>query len=304
MINIRFRQLRAFLAVVDTGSVSDAAMVLSLTQSSVSKLIAGLELEIGFALFDRLGRRLKLTEQGRMFLSKARDGIETLDSIRTAAEDIRENQGKRLRICAIGPLSFGQLIPRALAKFAQSYPEFLVSFETKFRIEIEDWVGQGHSDIGFTLLPAGHASLSAKKLPSVNIVAIAPDTHPLAQKDTIAPRDLIHETVIMPHAAARVRVLVEADFLNAGHRLKPKFETSNALSAVHLAAQGVGIAVLDPFSLSSVPPGPFKTLAWGPQTKLTYGMIWQNNRSLLPHETHLFELVEEVSAEIVASSGG
>lgn len=302
LMNIRLRQLRAFLAVVDTGSVSQAAVMIALTQSSVSKLISGLEDEIGFMLFDRLGRRFRLTEQGRMFLVQARDAIESFNDIRRLAMDIRDNQGKRLRVCAIGPLSFGQLMPRGLADFARSQPNFSISFETMFRIEIEDWVAQGHSDVGFTLLPAGNTSVSAKPFAKVNAVAIVPNEHPLAAHKAVAPADLEGHTIIMPHATARVRVMVEADFLGTGQRLKPNIETSNALSAAHLVANGAGVAVLDPFSLGSVPTGSFTVLKWKPDTKLVYGMIWQKGRSLKPHEEQLFKMIEMRAAEVTGAA--
>lgn len=301
-MNIRFRQLRAFLAVIDSGSVSEAAVSLALTQSSVSKLVSGLELELGFPLFDRLGRRLQLTQQGRMFLVKARDAIQSLEGIRSAAEDIRDNQGKRLRISAIGTKSFGPLVPRALAEFVKIYPDFSISLETKFRIDIEDWVEQGHSDVGITLLPVGHAGLKALPLPKVSLLAIVPDAHPLADRESIGPSDLVDERLIMPAQSARVRVLVEADFLNAGHRFAPKCETSTDIASAQMAAHGVGITILDPFSVKSIPKGPYKVLKWKEKTKLTYGMIWQRNRSLLPHEEKLFELVCAASEDMLKAN--
>ncbi len=301
-MNIRFRQLRAFLAVIDSGSVSAAAVSLALTQSSVSKLVSGLELELGFPLFDRLGRRLQLTQQGRMFLVKARDAIQSLEGIRSAAEDIRDNQGKRLRISAIGTKSFGPLVPRALAEFVKIYPDFSISLETKFRIDIEDWVEQGHSDVGITLLPVGHAGLKALPLPKVSLLAIVPDAHPLADRESIGPSDLVDERLIMPAHSARVRVLVEADFLNAGHRFAPKCETSTDIASAQMAAHGVGITILDPFSVKSIPKGPYKVLKWKEKTKLTYGMIWQRNRSLLPHEEKLFELVCAASEDMLKAN--
>lgn len=301
-MNIRFRQLRAFLAVIDSGSVSAAAVSLALTQSSVSKLVSGLELELGFPLFDRLGRRLQLTQQGRMFLVKARDAIQSLEGIRSAAEDIRDNQGKRLRISAIGTKSFGPLVPRALAEFVKIYPDFSISLETKFRIDIEDWVEQGHSDVGITLLPVGHAGLKALPLPKVSLLAIVPDAHPLADRESIGPSDLVDERLIMPAQSARVRVLVEADFLNAGHRFAPKCETSTDIASAQMAAHGVGITILDPFSVKSIPKGPYKVLKWKEKTKLTYGMIWQRNRSLLPHEEKLFELVCAASEDMLKAN--
>jgi len=297
-MNIRLRQLRTFLAIVDTGSTSDAASLLGLTQSNVSKLLASFEVELGFKLFDRQGRRLHLSEQGRMFLNKARDSIESLEDIRRVAIDIRDNLGRRLRVAAIGPMAFGQLIPEALARFTVQHPEFSVSFETKLRSEIEDWVLNGHADIGFTLLPPGRAELSSKSLAPVKAVVVLPKGHSLSRLSALGPADIQNQRIVMPWKSARVRTLIEADFLNEGLQLLPHIETTNSISAAHLVAHGAGVAVIDPFSLTGVGQERIDVLPWAPSTPLTYGMIWPANRRILTHEASLFDLVSDVADSI------
>lgn len=292
-MNIRMSQLKALIAIVENGSVTAAAAELCLTQSTVSKLLAGLELEIGFDLFDRIGKRLRLTDKGRLFLVQARQAIETFADLDKAADDIRHDHGNRMRIAAIGPLSIGPLVPNAIASLAEQFPDLSMSFEGKTRIDIEDWVAQGRSNIGFTLLPVSHAALSSRKFRATSAFAVVPLQNPLSSRKILGPRDLTNEPMIMPHSSARVRGMVESSFINAGLKLAPKIETSNAASAVQLASQGAGIAVLDPFSYLAVPDGQVRLVRWEPEMPMIYGMIYQSNRVLTDIENSLFEMMAE-----------
>ena len=302
-MNIRLRQLRAFKAIVETGSVSEASIALGLTQSSVSKLLARFESELGFQLFDRAGRRLRLSEQGRMFLEKAGNAIELVEDIRTAATDIRDNQGLRLRVCAIGPLAFSRLIPETLARFSARFPDFTFSIEMRPRIEIEDWVLHGHSDIGFTLFPVDRGQLRSRSLATVRAVAIAPVNHQLAGRKSISPVDLADADVVMPKSSVRLRGLVEAGFVQAGISLRPRFETTSAISTVNIVAQGVGIAIVDPFSLSGIPRSNIRVIKWQPDTALDYGMVWSAFRQLTSHENEFFLEARSVAENIAKSFG-
>ena len=220
-MNIRLRQLRAFKAIVENASVSEAAVALGLTQSSVSKMLAGFEAELGFALFDRVGRRLHLTEQGRQFYRRTDNAIELLDSIRTAAEDIRDNVAARFRVTAIGPLSMSGFLPGVLRQLGTEFPEFRFSVETKVRAEIEDWVVGQHADVGLTLLPVRRGQLSSRIFASVQAVAILPKGHPLAGRNRLSPAEISDADIIMPRPAVRLRNLVEASFCPGRGRTAP-----------------------------------------------------------------------------------
>lgn len=292
-MNIRMRQLKALLAIVDTGSVTAAANELSLTQSTVSKLLSALEIELEFSLFDRIGKTLQLTEKGRLFLKQARLSLEAFEDVTKSAKDIRENHGKRLRISTVGPLSYAPIVPAALARFSRWNPEFALTLDNKVRIEIEEWIAQGHADLGFTLLPASHPAIEARELVSVQAMAVVPVDHPLASRSRLQPEDVVGETIVMPHSKARVRTLVEANFVSAGLTLSPNIETSNAVSAVSLVSQGAGLSVLDPFSALSMSADHVRLVPWEPETSMTYGMIFQSHRALSALEEQIFEFVVE-----------
>ena len=299
-MNIKLRQLRAFKAIVERGSVTEASNTLGLTQSSVSKLLASFEAELGFQLFERVGRRLRLSEQGRLFYRKAENALDLLEDIRRAGLDIRDNQGRRIRVCAIGPLAYSRLIPEALAKFAARHPEFTCSIEMKARIEIEDWILNGHSDFGFTLLPVDRNRLNSETIARVRAVAIVPVGHRLSSRASLSPADLEDADIVLPRSSVRLRDLVEADFVKAGASLRPRIETSNAISTAHIVAQGVGVAVIDPFSLTGIPASSFNVIEWKPETWLAYGIVWPKSRSLTLHERQFLEEVASVAAHLAA----
>lgn len=297
-MNIRMRQLRVFKAVVEAGTVSEAALLLSLTQSSVSKTLAALEAELGFLLFDRIGRRLKPSREGRLFYKKIENALETFDGIQTAAQDIRDNQGKRLRVCAIGPMLCSQMVPRALTEFSAAHPDFNFSVDMIPRIEIEEWMSERHSDLGFTLLPIETSQLNFEVLASVTAVAIVPKGHALENRDFLEPKDCVDEHLILPRPAVRVRGLVEASFVEAGVNLSVKTQTTSAISTSHLVGNGLGIGILDPFTATGIQQGEIVLIPWKPAIKLSYGVIWPKSRSLTSSERAFIDISKRVAADV------
>lgn len=299
-MNIRMRQLQAFLSFVDCGSVTEAAKNLSLTQSSVSKLLASLEAEIGFLLFDRVGRKLKLTEQGVRFLPKARETIERVTEIRKAAEDIRDNQERHLRIAAIGPVLYSQLLPKAITKFSKTNPNYRFSVDMIVRIEIEEWVTKRHSDLGFTLLPIESNLLNFHPISSGDLVVALPIGHRLAQKRELTPEDVKDEHLIIPRAGVRVRGLIETSFADAGISLNAHTQTTTMISVVHLIASGLGIGIVDPYTVTGIDQSAIVTIPWRPSLRLTYGVVWPKSRKLAKIENDFIDMVEFVSKDLFA----
>ena len=277
-MSIRLRQLRAFKAIVDHGSVTEAADALGLTQSSLSKSLAAFEAYLGFPLFHRIGRRLRLSAQGQEFLAQTANAIELLDGLEAAAASIRDNRAAHYRVAAIGPLLMSSFLPRALAHFSELRPGVDLAIETKLRIEMEDWVAGGHSDVGLTIFPVQSGRFGSRELARVTAVTVVPAGHRLAQRSALSPRDISGERIIMPRLAARVRNMVESGFLQAGYTLSPRLETTTAVAAAHLVAEGNGIAVLDPITVTGLSQDKIAVIPWEPKIELTYGMIWPEHR--------------------------
>ena len=229
-----------------------------------------------------------------MFLKRAEHAIDLLEDIQSCAHDIRDNQGKRLRICAVGPLIHSCVIPKALASFTRLHADFAFSIEMIKRIDMEEWILRQNSDIGFTLFPIDHAQLNSRLLAHAHPVVVVPEDHWLARREVIEPRDLEHVDLILSKSSVRLRGIVEADFVQANIHLRPKFETSNAITSVHLVSHGNGVALVDPFSITGAPTDNLKILPWAPKSTLSYGMIWPSFRTLTSFEETFFDKVKEV----------
>lgn len=297
-MNIRLRQLRAFKAIVETGTVSSAAMVLGLTQSSVSKILSGFELDLGFALFDRKGRRLTLSEKGRAFYREVGNAIEMLESIEVTARDIRNDKRTRLRIAGIGPLALSGFLPEVLARFETKYPGFDFTIEQKTRVEIEAWIANQHAELGFTLLPVRSEQIGHTFIAAVRALAIVSVDHPLADAGPLSPETVADADLVMPKQSVRLRRLIDANFIQAGVPLRPRYETSNAITTAQLVRKINGIAVVDPFTLTGMPLDQIKVLRWNPEIVLNYGAIWSLAKPPRAAVTGMINVATEVAREL------
>src|SRR6185312_10833924 len=118
---MNMQRLRAFQAVMKTGSVTSAASELMLTQPAVSKLLKALELELGFPLFNRSKRRLTPSAQGMAFHQRAERVLADIEELALIARNVAQNRLGELRLVAMSQLST-TLFPRAIRELQNTYP--------------------------------------------------------------------------------------------------------------------------------------------------------------------------------------
>jgi DNA-binding transcriptional LysR family regulator len=116
------RQLRAFVAVHDSGSVSGAARKVHLTQPALSRRINELESALGVRLFDRAGRRLRLTSEGESLLAHGRNVLAEAESFVTRAEALREGGGRTLAV-GTAPMTMESVIAPVLHRYLREHEE-------------------------------------------------------------------------------------------------------------------------------------------------------------------------------------
>ncbi|MBT2793113.1 LysR family transcriptional regulator [Paraburkholderia strydomiana] len=125
LTRITIRQFEAFLAIVDLQSIGAAAQRLGLTSSAVSQLLAELETELGFRLFDRTTRRVNLSSAGQDFLASAESVLRHVRAAAQSADDIRNRAAGIVRIGA--PLVLASTaLPAAIAEYARDKPKVVV----------------------------------------------------------------------------------------------------------------------------------------------------------------------------------
>ncbi len=294
-MKIQLRHLLAYRAIMATGSITAATKIINLSQPAISRLLAMLEDELGFKLFYRRGRRLVPTVEGTSFFRRIEGTLSGIDDISSIADDIRLNKQGRLRICGIGPLVFGSYLPDAVARYLHSYPGTQMTLDMRRREDIDEWVASRQTDLGFTLLPVESQAVSSRPLVTVAVVAVIPAGHRLEKRDALTVADFDGETVILPKPGVRLRQLSDAAFLSHRGGMSVDIETSTALASVHLIAQGVGVGLSDPFSVSCVDRSRVSVLRWEPELPLTYCAIWPKDREPSAQALQFLEFVDEAT---------
>src|SRR5262245_6516427 len=183
------KDLSTFRTVVDAGTVTKAAVRLALTQSAVSRILSGLEEELGFRLFDRIKNRLILSAEGSAFLHETERLFMSFDELRDAARDIQQGRLSRIRIVAMPALAHG-LLPATLAEFRRAHPRLAVSVDVRRRSEVTRWIAGRQFDLGLASLPLDHPGIATQRLVTVSALVALPKGHPLLRNKTVSAADL------------------------------------------------------------------------------------------------------------------
>lgn len=192
--HMEFHQLRYFIAAAEELSISGAAKRLHVTQPALSRQIAVLEAELGVALFDRIRKRIHLTDAGRFFLPKAR---QIVCDAETGAQQLREQFGKARRTLRLGFLTpfLDDLVAPAVREFRQRHPKAQVSlFELPPRAQL-DRLRNHELDAAIlgNLDARDRDHFQIRRLSRHKMAAVLPEDHRLATKKSIKLEALKNE---------------------------------------------------------------------------------------------------------------
>ena len=236
--------LTAFLAVAESGSFPTAAERLFLTQPAVSKRIAQLEQQLGTRLFDRVGRRIRLTEAGEALLPRARQVLLELEDMGRAISNLTGTVSGTLRIGTSHHIGLHRL-PPVLRRFSREYPD--VKLDIHFIDSEEAWEAVLHGDLEMgvvTLPPQPDPRLHSQAVWQDPLVFMAAPEHPLARLDRVTLETLTGYSAILPSPVTFTRRIVESLFEEQALTLNISMST-NYLETIHMMVSiGLGWSVL------------------------------------------------------------
>lgn len=276
---INHRQLEAFNALVAMGSTVKAAELLGISQPAVSRLIKQLETETRLRLFDREGGRMSTTREGRAFHREVDRAFLSLRKLELVAHEIRTYDRGQLRIGALPALGFS-FIPDVVEAFAKENPGTLVKMETISSATIRDVVAGGQFDLGFVADEVDITGLLAERFAAPPVVCIMPPGHPLAEKSVIAPQDLAGQPFVSLSHVDRTRRRIDTLFDKVGVQRQVVVETHFALSVCQLVSRGMGLGLINPYSLGSTAPGEIVARAFAPRVHFNTMMIYPADRPI------------------------
>ncbi len=252
---MEFHQLRYFVAAAEELSISRAAEKVHVTQPALSRQIAVLEEELGVTLFDRIKKRIHLTDAGRFFLPRAR---KLICDAETGAQQLREQFGQARRTLRLGFLSIflDDLVAPAVREFRQRHPKTQVSlFELPPRAQLERLRARElDAAILGNLEEADKQEFVVKRLSRNLMAAVLPLDHPLAGKKTIKLSQLGRERWISLSDALYPgrRELMRRIGAEAGFRPDIVCEVDTLSLMLGAIATGDGVGVL-PLHTSKLP---------------------------------------------------
>ncbi len=236
--------LNAFLAVADTRSFSRAGERLHLSQPAVSKRIAALEAELGYPLFDRIARRVSLTDAGRALLPHAHRLLDNLEDARRALSHLSERIAGRLSIGTSHHIGLHRL-PPALRAFAQQYPDVDIDIHFMDSEVACAAVLAGALELGIvTLPPEPLANLDVQQLWIDRLtVVVAPD-HALLKARRPKLADLAAWPAVLPDESTYTHRIITAAMAQHGVQPHVRLATNYLETLKMLVTIGLGWSVL------------------------------------------------------------
>ena len=269
---MKLRQLEALRAVVVSGTTTQAADLLGLTQSAVSRLIAQLETELGLNIFDRRHGRLRITPEGQDLYDVVKKLLSGIDQITATARDIRTLKTGALRIIAMPALAYG-VLPNTIADINKRFRRVKILVEMGTRLDVEEGVESAQFDFGVATLPINRQGIDVEELFASNGVCVLPKGHPLAKKSEIVAEDLADLPFISMQTGSLLRYQTDELFGRLGiHRIL-SVEAPSTLLATNLVAKGLGVSIVHSFIASAygeqVVSKPFS-----PQIRYEFGLLF------------------------------
>lgn len=247
------QSLQAFLAVADTQSFSRAAEQLHLTQPAVSKRIATLESQVDARLFDRIGRRIALTEAGSVLLPQARRILFTVEDSRRALANLSGQVGGKLTLATSHHIGLHRL-PPLLKQYTQRHPDVELDLHFLDSEQAYQGVLAGTLEMAVvTLAPHPHDQLQVVELWRDRLCFTCAIDHPLASHATTQARThqgvlslsaLCDFNCVMPGAKTFTGSLIAQRFAEAGLKLPVSMATNYLETLKMMCSVGLGWSLL------------------------------------------------------------
>ena len=240
---MEFHQLKYVCAIADTGNFSRAAERCQITQPSLSQQILKLEEDLGVKLFDRLGRSVRLTEAGRVFVPQARAILEQMDVARSSVAEKNADLRGSVAVGVI-PTVAPYLMPAYTAAFAKKYPDAKLRIIEETTSVLIEGLRDLSIDVAILALPLHHKDLELFPIRTEPLFAALRKDDPRALATSLALKDLRGESFVMLRDGHCFRDLSIAACSHA--RITPRiaFESEQFSSVLGMVAAGVGVSLV------------------------------------------------------------
>ena len=241
---MEIRQLRAFVAIAESGTFTAGALRVHVTQAAISMQIRQLETEIGAKVFVRAPRHVILTEAGEQLLRRARHILREHDAALDEIAELAGAERGRLRIGSASAMVLSEQLPAILKELRKQHPAAEISVISGTSEVLVDQILGGEVDVAFVSLPVDVRGIKTERLSQDQLVAIASPRHKLAKQRTISAYTLAGERLILGERGGNTRRLIDQFFAQAGASLHVAMELSRQQAIKKMVEEDMGVGIV------------------------------------------------------------
>jgi DNA-binding transcriptional LysR family regulator len=246
-MNVTFRQLRLFLALAETGSVSAAAKAMHVTQPTASMRLKELTQSVGLPLYEVIGRKIYLTEVGKHLADTARSVSQAWDSFEQTVDAMQGLSRGTLRVAVVTTAKY--FMPRLVGSFCNRHPDIDVSLQILNRDGVVQRLRENLDDICIMSQPPADMDLRADVFLANPIVVIAAASDPLATGRVIPITDLARRRFIVREKGSGTRMASDEFFRTRKFRPDIRLELGSNEALKESVAGGLGIGLVSRHAL-------------------------------------------------------
>jgi DNA-binding transcriptional LysR family regulator len=241
---VEIRQLRAFVAIAESGTFTAGALRVHVTQAAISMQIRQLETEIGAKVFVRAPRHVILTEAGEQLLRRARHILREHDAALDEIAELAGAERGRLRIGSASAMVLTEQLPAILKELRKQHPAAEIAVTSGTSEVLVDQILAGEVDVAFVSLPVDVRGIKTERLSQDQLVAIASPRHKLSKQRTISAYTLAGERLILGERGGNTRRLIDQFFAQAGVTLRVTMELSRQQAIKRMVEEDMGVGIV------------------------------------------------------------
>jgi DNA-binding transcriptional LysR family regulator len=257
------RQLRAFASLARTGSFTQTARELRLSQSAISHSIKTLEQEVHCRLLDRMGKNVILTQAGEHLLAHAEKILAEMEAAREQLGELGKWGHGRLRLCT-STTACQYILPAVLRQFKESFPQCLIQIEPGDTPDALEMLRNNRIDLALSLEPGEDTGFDFRPLFEDELQFIVSPSHPWALSGRVDRGEIVRQKFILYTKTSYLHEMIEKYFYSEKMVLPTSIELGNMEAIKELVKLELGISILAPWvtqkelaegSLCSLPLG-------------------------------------------------
>lgn len=275
---MEWQQLEYFQAVARLEHFTHAARQLALSQPALSRSIARLEDELGVPLFERQGRRVRLTRYGRAFLAHVERALQAIDAGKREVSDMAGPERGVVTLAFLRTLG-ASMLPEALGAFRERHPDVHFHLTQNYSSALLDLLAEGAVDLCLFAPPEERPGMLWRPVLTEEIYVVVAPGHRLASRESIALAELADEPLILLKPGYGMRRITDALCRQAGFTPRIAFEGEDTATVTGLATAGLGVGFIPALAVTERPDARYLRVS-EPRCERIIALAWMEQRYL------------------------